>query len=311
MLFSSFQKSFVVLCLVFALAAFPCLAAAPAPATGNAKTVAQAVPNPNDNPMLAQYIKDGIKLYYIGSRSGLDGWFLLKGGKIQVVYTTQDNETIMIGAVYGVDGTSVTEEAVRELSGEHPEIQQAVNEVMAQEAQHSLQPVQQTSVSDTSGLGDFAKPLPPGERLVQELRIAAAVDLGDSKVPMIFMVMDPTCPHCKATWKMLRDAVFKNTVQLHLIPIGRNDESERAAARLLTVPDPLHAWDKYVEGDKAQLAGDADPFSLGSITANHAIIDRWKIKETPYLVYRGKDQKIKIVAGEPKKLQSLLNDLGQ
>jgi protein-disulfide isomerase len=290
------------------------VAATPTPVT--TKTAAplasaDVVPDPNANPMLSQYIKDGIKLYYIGSRSGMDGWFLLKDGKIQVVYTTADKQSILIGAMYGVDGTSVTEDAVKDLSAEHPEIAQAVNMALAQTAQASLQPVQQSPMNGANAVGDFAKPLSAGERLVQELRVAAAVDLGDSKAPMIFMIMDPSCPHCKATWKMLRDSVFKNAVQLHLIPIGRNDDAERAAARLLTVPDALHAWDKYVEGDKTQLAGDADPFSLGSIKANRNIIDRWKITETPYLVYRGKDHTVKIVSGEPKKIQTLLDDVAQ
>jgi len=264
-----------------------------------------AEPNPNNNPMLSQYIKDGIKLYYLGSRSGLDGWFLIKDGQVQVVYTTADNQTILLGALFNTKGESLTESQIAAVTNSHPEIMAAVEQNFNQMQKNALQPT-----SSAAGQGSFAAPLPPGERLVQELQIAAGVDLGDRKAPQLFMIMDPNCPHCQATWKALRDAVFKNTIQIHLIPIGRNDEDERAAGRLLSSSDPLNAWDKYVSGDKTQLAGNADPMSIGAVKANHTLIDTWSIKETPYLVYRAKDKKIKVLAGEPQKIEALLKDLG-
>ena len=130
------------------------------------------------------------------------------------------------------------------------------------------------------------------------------------KLRMLYMVMDPNCSHCQATWRVLRDAVFKNSLQVELVPIGRNDEDERAAAQLLKAHDPLNAWDKYVSGDKTQLAGDPDPLALAGVKTNHTFVDRWSIKETPYIVYRAKDGKIKIIAGEPQKLEAMLKDIG-
>jgi protein-disulfide isomerase len=264
-----------------------------------------AEPDPQKNPMLAQYLKDGITLYYLGSRSGLDGWFLLKNGQVQAVYTTPDNQSILLGELFAINGDPITESQVTNLTNEHPEILSSVQQNLVAIQQNSL-----TAKTTMSSDSSFARPVSPGERLVQELQDAVAVNLGDQHARQLFMIMDPNCPHCQAVWKALRDYVFKNTLQIRMVPIGRNDEDERVAGRLLTSKDPLNAWDKYVSGDKTQLSGNADPLSIGAVKANHILIDRWNIKETPYLVYRGKDKKIKVLAGEPQKLDTVIQDIG-
>jgi hypothetical protein len=109
---------------------------------------------------------------------------------------------------------------------------------------------------------------------------------------------------------MLRDSVMKNSIRVHLVPIGRNDEDERASALLLQAADPLNAWNKYVDGDKTQLAGTPDRKLIEKVQANHVVTDRWSINETPYMLYRSKDGKIKVLAGEPKDSAQLLSDIG-
>jgi len=260
-------------------------------------------PNPNDNPMLARYAKEGITLYYLGSHSGLDGWLLLKDGQVQIVYTTADKQSILVGVLYDTNGDAITEGEVKALNRTHPEIDAALQQNIIQIQQNTLMPMAGPPTGSTASL-------PPGEKLVQELQEASFVDLGDPKAPQLFMVIDPNCPHCQATWKALRDIVFKKNLQVHLIPVGRNDEDERAAAVLLKSVDPLNAWDKYVSGDRSQLAGNADAMILATVKTNHTLIDRWNINETPYIVYRGKDKKVKIIAGEPQNIDVLLGDLG-
>jgi protein-disulfide isomerase len=152
----------------------------------------------------------------------------------------------------------------------------------------------------------------PGERLLHDLSVASTVNVGSPASPEITMVMDPRCPHCQATWKALRDNVMKGSLHIRMVPIGAlNSDNERAAAILLTLTDPLSGWDKYVvEGDKTALAGVASPAALAAVRSNHAVIDSWKIESTPYLVYRAKDGKVKVVQGEPDKVSVVLGDLG-
>ena len=125
------------------------------------------------------------------------------------------------------------------------------------------------------------------------------------------MVMDPRCPHCQATWNAFRNVVMKGSLHIRMIPIAApGSDNERAAAMLLGVADPLNAWDKYVAGDKTQLDGTPPAAALAAVRANHAIIDNWSIQNTPYLVYRAKDGKVKVLQGEPDKLSAVLGDLG-
>ena len=50
--------------------------------------------------------------------------------------------------------------------------------------------------------------------------------------------------------------------------------------------------------------------ALDAVRANHVVIDNWNIHDTPYLVYRAQDGKVKVVLGEPEKLTALMSDLG-
>ena len=152
----------------------------------------------------------------------------------------------------------------------------------------------------------------PGERLMMALQKASGVNLGNPAAPVLMMVMDPTCPHCRKTWRMIREKVLANALQVRLIPITRNGDDpdqEHLAARLLQVADPLGTWDKYVAGDETQLAGNADLALVANVRANHKLIDDWHVKNTPFLVYRGHDGTVKILEGEPEKPAALFADL--
>jgi protein-disulfide isomerase len=303
------------LSFVFALALFvsPVFAA-----TKTAAAPAGAEPSPMTNPVLAGIIQGGAKAYYMGSRSGLDGWFVLKDGQMQIVYSTPDHQAVLIGAMFSKD-ENITGDQVKNLLSTNKEVasflmgaaqeQAAINKVGGGAATSNA-PLNASTPTATNIGGLPAVTVSPGEKLVQELNGASGVTLGKGPNTLL-MVMDPNCPHCQATWKMLRDAVMKNQISLHMIPIATADtDNERAAAILLKSADPLTVWDKYVGGDKAQLAGTPDPAMVTAVRANHELTDRWNIHVTPYLVYRGHDGKVKILQGEPEQVSAVLNDLG-
>jgi len=272
-------------------------------------------PDPTANPVLAGIVKTGAKLYYLGNRAGMDGWFIVKDGRVQIAYSTPDQKNVIVGALFGEDGQNITGIQVKNLFDNNKEISALLNNVAKeQEAITQTSPSAATPPVTNGGLP--AVTLSPGERLVQELAQAAGVVVGNPSAPQIEMIMDPNCPFCQATWRALREAVLKNNLQIRMVPIANQDtDNERAAAILLHIADPLNAWDKYVgpekgAGDKTQLAGTPDANYVAAVRANHALIDRWNITITPYFVYRGKDGKVKVLQGEPDKITTVLTDLG-
>lgn len=320
---------------VFGLALFVMLASASSwgGIVAKAETVATpetpAIPttlrDPAKTPALATILKLGAKAYYLGQSGGLDGWLIVKDHDIQIVYTFNDAKYVFIGAMFSENGENMTAFQLRNFLSNNKEIAAAMasagpnKEVAALIAQPS---VPQTGLPQPADIAAAAPPnlaaykealakIPAGERLLFDLRAARGVMLGSNNdAPEIMMVMDPNCPHCQATWQALRNIVFAMKLRVRLIPIGDpNSEDERAAAILLSSPDPLNAWDKYVVGDKAQLAGSPNSAAIAGVQANRLLVDNWKINMTPYLVYRDKSGKVKVVQGEPEKFSALLSDL--
>jgi len=307
---------FAVISFVIFFALSPSLAAVKAPSPVEADFA--------NNPVLASIAKLGAKLYYLGNRNGLEGWFIVKDGRVQIAYATPDKKAVVIGAMFGDDGESISSTQVKTLLENNKEIVSQLTTAATQtdtstsnDSAKASPPVSPVSPAIAPSVATQTSPpsaLSPGERLYQQLSSATGVTLGNA-TPRIYMIMDANCPHCQATWRLLRDSVKSNVVQLRMIPIAAPEsDSERAAVQLLRSPDPLNVWDKYVgaapgQGDKSQLSGNNDAAMVTALRANHAMTDSWHIDQTPYLVYRGKDGKVKIVVGEPDKLSAILGDV--
>lgn len=269
-----------------------------------------AAPDPSANPVLAQLIKGGGKAYFLGTRSGLNGWFIVKNGQVQIAYTPPDNQSILIGAMFDADGDNISGHQVKTLVETNKEVAGLLNAAVQQQQEISKAGALTPAAASPVSGGMPAAALSPGERLYQQLETAPGVTVGATTAPLLLMVVDPNCPHCQATWRALRESVFKNELQIRLVPIGaENSDNERAAAQLLHVADPLKAWDKYVSGDKSQLAGTPDAVFVKAVHDNHVLTDNWNIEATPFLVYRGKDGKVKVEQGEPDNVAAVLNDL--
>ncbi len=280
-------------------------------------------PDPSANTMLAGFMKEGAKVYYMGERLGLNGWFLAKDNQIQMVYTLPNNQGALIGVLFDKDGQSVSAQQLKSLYDSNKDVSgffAALNNPAMPAAAGMLTADQMQAMAPAfTGVMPAASVPPPalmpdaspGERLVQALQAAGGVNLGAATAHQLFMIADPNCPHCQATWRLLRTAVFGGTLKIRLVPIGAIDpDSERASAQLLDSANPLEAWDKYISGDNNQLAGMPNPSALQAVRANHALIEAWKIQQTPYLVYRAKDGTVKILQGEMKDASVVLNDIG-
>jgi len=274
-----------------------CFAAMPAVAKNHVvKEHAAPAPDPAAIPALAKFLKAGAKAYYMGAHSGLEGWFIIENGQVQMAYTTPDGKSLLTGVMFDENGANVSTAQFRELFDHNKD----VKDFFQGRTQLALVKAKAAVAAASSS---------PGERLLGDLGNAAGVTIGAAGAPQMTMVMDPNCPHCRKTWDMLRADVLGNKLQIRMIPIGLDPADDPVAARLLEAPDPLHAWDQYVAGDKSALAGTPTAADLAAVHANHVLIDAWHIGYTPYIVYRAVDGQVKIVEGEPKDPATILADL--
>jgi protein-disulfide isomerase len=219
----------------------------------------------------------------------------------------------VVGALFGEDGENVTTLQVSTLVGNNTEVAALVAGAAKEQdeiAHVGSPPAAAMQAIPSTGIPSAS--LSAGERLIRDLSTAATVVVGNASAPELLMVMDPHCAHCQATWKALRDSIVANKLQVRMIPLTTGSpENARVAGMLLQAANPFEAFDKYANGDKTALAGEPDAVRAKAISANLDLAAKWKIFATPYLVYRAKDGRIKIVQGEPERIAAVLTDLLQ
>ncbi|HAX92005.1 MAG TPA: hypothetical protein DCY07_07345 [Rhodospirillaceae bacterium] len=278
-------------------------------------------PNTDEIPALSNMVKSGAKLYYMGERSGMHGWFIMKNGQIQMVYLSPDKQSVLIGGLFSARGENVTTPQISMLSERNEDIKKILTGT-AQQQQEIMKAGEQDGAGSVAAGSNNASakkeadaipsvPVSPGERLIQDLKSAAGVTLGQNEEAELMMIAAPGCPNCKKTWQELREYVKTNKVQVRLIPVYNSvgGEESRVAAQLLKVANPLEAWDRFVEGDVTALAGDPGEMAIKAVVANLNLVTKWNIQGYPYLVYRGKDGRIKIVQGKPERMAAVMMDV--
>ncbi len=284
-------------------------------------------PDINAIPVLMNLVKSGGKLYFLGERSGMLGWFIIKDGQVQIIYLSPDKQTALIGGMFSAQGENVTSPQISALVEKNTEVKALLSGTAQQQrevynagapdgagsvpaGEHKAEAASQGGAS-LGGLPSAA--LSPGERLMQDLKAAAGVTMGQNESAELIMVAAPDCPNCKKTWMELRDSVRNNKIQVRVVPVyNSTGEGEiRVAAQLLKTANPLEAWDRYVEGDAAALAGEPDDMARRAVIGNLNLVAKWNIQGYPYMVYRGKDGRIKIVQGKPERMAAVLTDLSR
>lgn len=280
-----------------------------------------AEPDPTGNKALAALVKSGAKFFYLGRNANLDGWVAIKDGQIQVIYKPANNTYVLVGYLFGPNGENLTAEQVKTLAAKNKEFA-----TLANPQTPAASPAAQTNVEPAASAPPSAAPnaaasldetpddlhLPPGERLMKLLTRAPGVTLGTkAEAPILDVLILPSAPACLAFWKNIRDDVQSGVLRVRLFPAGLSkSDDERLAARLLSAQDPLSAWDKFAQGDKAALAGQPDQASLDKARINTGIIEKWRLPAAPYLLYRGKTGTVKVVQGPPNDVKLLAADMG-
>ncbi len=288
-------------------------AAVPAPVADPALT---NVPDTSNILFMQNMRKIGATIYYLGENLGLHGWFVVKDGQVQIIYTTPDQKALLVGALLSPEGANVSQQQVMVLANNNPEIQK----ILKGSAAVTGQPPKPASAATndvlhaTTGVAPApAKPVAesPSEKFYGELLKATNVTFGKESAPQLIMIMDVNCPHCHEAWKNLQPFVDGGKLRVTMVPIkALGPQSELEAANWLSKKDPYEAWKKRIAGDKNVFRiGPQDTDKEKGVFANTSLVKGWGVNQTPYILYHGKNGKVRLIMGEPKSADEIMSDI--
>lgn len=277
-----------------------------APATAAAPT---APKEPDISSVLfMQNLKNiGAKIFYLGEQLGLHGWFVVKDKQVQILYTTPDNKALLVGALLSAEGANISQQQVLTLASGNPEVQALLRDSSAKAKENEPS----SEVSKLAQTKDSAAVASPSEQFYLELLKAAGHTFGKAEAPLLIMIMDVNCPFCHQTWKQLEPLVESEKIRVRMVPINAlGGESLEKAAAWLSSKDPLGDWKKYISG-----ASDVFIPSTDHSEKQTAVFDttdlakKWGVDQTPYLLYRGRGGKMRLIVGKPHNIDAVLGDI--
>jgi len=263
-------------------------------------------PAPASVPALAPLLKAGVEARLLERLGHLDAWAVLGMGKAGVIYTTTDGLYLVEGSVFAGDDS-------RNMTLTHQ--QRAV--AMISTAPVTLPPPGPPKVSAAAAQSpDVGKPserLTTPEGLYQALSEAPGVDFTVPGRPTLIMVVDPSCPHCKAMWGDLRPYLQRREIGVKLVLVASpGTAAEEQAATILYGTNKEVArdeWEQVVNGRPLPiLKTDMANEGAAKVAENVALYGNLRLPGTPFAIYRsGTD--IRVLAGRPDNISAVVAEL--
>lgn len=255
---------------------------------------------PSLPPAIQALVDQGAQIRYLGKDYGVEGWVAIKGGQEQFFYVLPGQNAFISGVLVDGEGKVKTIEQVARLRQQGDDLLDKLAEPQAQ-----VSPAEQKAAIDQKY--EFKT---PSEKLYFDIENANWIPVGKAGAPMLYAFIDPNCPHCHSMMEDLRKTyIDTGLAQVRIIPVGFNEQSKAQAAFLLAAPDPVGLFWKHSDGDKEALPARSEINQQG-VERNMAVMQSWKFDVTPMVVYRGKDNTVKIVKGRPKDVKAMIDDLG-
>ena len=259
-------------------------------------------------PAIAPFLKEaGSHAYFMGQESNLNGWFItMPNDRVQIAYTSIDGQRLIIGAIFASDGTNITEQQLVALREHEP----AVNQLFTNTVEQA-----KANLVKKSGMDRVLKNLDPkskGDMLYIDLAQMFHVQVGPKDAPLLFMVIDPNCPHCKHAWEQLQPLFGKTPLQVRLLPLGiLGPDSTRMAGELLDQDDAAAKWTEFAKANFDPKVLDGTPSANGAAKEklNRTLFDKWHLQATPFIAYRSKSGSIKVLNETPKDMAALVADI--
>lgn len=246
----------------------------------------QAQEDAKRHPEFAKFVNEGGTIEFLGHAYGLDGWILInKQGNPQYAYTTKEGG-LVIGMLIGNDGKVETQR------------QLAAWQLKTKGGQDALP-------------GAAASNLGGAEKVYAEVEKSNWVQMGSDDAPYIYMFANVNCDHCQKFWKDIAGAVKQGRVAVRFVPFGAKEANRDGGAALLSVANPMAAWEAYLAGDKAVLGADkiADG-ALDKVAANTKLFGDRRMQGPPFTMYRKPSNgRLQVIAGRPDNSMLVLADL--
>lgn len=280
-------KQIARLSLAISVFAFPAVAQ-----TAN-DTVLPRLPEPLQN-----LASDGAQIRFLGKDQGVEGWIAIKNGQEQYFYVLPGSGGFLSGMLFDPSGNAVTIDQVRRLRAQGDDL---LDKLTADSPQT-------TSVTNSQQDTKYEFKS-PSEQLYYDIETSNWIPIGRAGTPLVYSFIDPQCPHCHSMMEDLKPFIDEGRLQVRMVPVGFRDETKAQAAFLLATPAPAQVWWSHLGGDQNALPARKDINQQG-VQRNMSVMQSWKLDVTPLMVYRGKDEKVKIIRGTPKDIEALISDLG-
>jgi len=234
--------------------------------------------------------KGGYTVEYLGEEFGLSGWAVTneKGG-VSYYYVTPQGGIVM-GLMWGADGSLRTESQLNALRARMQDGSQAA-----------------MAIQD----GDQKKDAPKSELMYADVEKSNWLSIGDTAAPYIYIFVNPTCHHCHTYWTdRLKSEVDAGNIQVRLIPFGSTEGNRISSAAFLQSDNPQADWQKFVDGNvDVYSAEDATDEGYQKTDENLKLAAKWQLPSVPFSIYRApKDGRIKIISGVPDNMMLLMAD---
>ncbi len=241
---------------------------------------------------------EGAQIRFLGKDHGLEGWIAIKNGQEQYFYVLPNGNGFLTGLLFDNRGKAITIDQVARLR------EQSGGEFL--DVLTADEPV--TTAQDATKAEKYEFKT-PSEQLFWDIENSNWLPIGQAGTPVFYSFIDPQCGHCHKMMEGMKPLIEAGKVQVRMIPVGFRDETRAQAAYLLATPGPAKVWWSHLGGNPNALPAKKEINQQG-VQRNLSIMQSWKLDATPLIVYRGKDNKVKIIRGTPKDMDALINDLG-
>ena len=253
-------------------------------------------------------VSKGAQVKYLGNMHGLDGWIMVYKGQEQYFYATPDGKAFVSGLLFTEKGEPLTVQQVQNLqqTGQADILDSLVDRPSSQINQ------------DSNPLADRQNELKemsqsPSEKLFKDVREGNWVSFGSGDAGIAYAFIDPTCPHCDDFVNELRQGGYldEGKVQLRVLPVSRITDDQailQKAAYLLVSPTPEADFYAHLDGQESALPTNGD-LSTQAVQQNMAIMQKWGLDATPFIIYKDRAGNVKIIRGKANDPETLVQDL--
>lgn len=275
------------------------------PFTANAQDALSTIGNPPMPKPLREQQSAGAQVYYVGRFEGLDGWVMVRESQPEFYYATLDGKALVMGFLFDADGNLLTGEQLKKLTAAQ---KAGLDSIVKADPATTIPPAASAVTPPADSV--FAQPTQsgPAALLYSDVQSAAGLTLGQAGLPTFYAFIDPNCPHCQQFLKDIEPHVNAGKLALRIIPVGFSADSLKQASSALASVDGAQRFMNYAKGDTTAMPG-PEGINTEAVTRNTGLMQSWNLTATPTILYRTPKGDVKIIRGNPRKMDAVIADL--